>query len=123
MDSLSDGRELFNFPKCETPATTTSTAAVNKVAVVVQNYKNGESWYRVWSDGWIEQGGNANVNTEITLVKPFTKSNYTVIATRLSSGSNNYTSNTVQRITESKLKFLTDASQDTAPRLFYACGY
>src|SRR5574344_2415354 len=24
---------------------------------VIENYVNGASWYRVWSDGWIEQGG------------------------------------------------------------------
>ena len=24
---------------------------------IVETYKNGTSWYRVWSDGWCEQGG------------------------------------------------------------------
>lgn len=43
------------------------------------------SWYRVYSDGWCEQGGkaalpNAGPNT-ITLIKPFIDTKYTVIAT------------------------------------------
>ena len=38
-------------------ATTTSSASKARPAVVVTNYVNGTSWYRVWSDGWIEQGG------------------------------------------------------------------
>ena len=42
---------------CTAKATTTSTASSAIPAVIVQNYKNGSSWYRVWSDGWIEQGG------------------------------------------------------------------
>jgi hypothetical protein len=25
--------------------------------VVIETYTNGTSWYRKWSDGWIEQGG------------------------------------------------------------------
>lgn len=69
-----DGNPHFDFPKCTTPATTVSSAAYNKVAVVVQNYINGTSWYRVWSDGWIEQGGYivSNVSVTATFPKPFT---------------------------------------------------
>ena len=54
-----NGMTYCDFPKCTTKATTTSSAASNKVAVIVQNYVNGTSWYRVWSDGWIEQGGQS----------------------------------------------------------------
>ena len=46
---------------------------------VVETYKNGTSWYRVWSDGWKEQGGLAtNVQGEvsITFLKSFTDTNY-----------------------------------------------
>lgn len=25
--------------------------------VIIESYVNGTSWYRIWSDGWIEQGG------------------------------------------------------------------
>lgn len=42
---------------CTTPATTTSTASSATPAVVITNYVNGTSWYRIWSDGWCEQGG------------------------------------------------------------------
>ena len=39
-----------------------SSLETNKVdnagnAWVVESYRNGTEWYRVWSDGWIEQGG------------------------------------------------------------------
>ena len=50
---------------------------------VVENYVNGASWYRVWSDGWCEQGGIATLTTtagvSITFLKPFVNTNYEVI--------------------------------------------
>ena len=44
---------------------------------VVESYQSGSTWYRIWSDGWIEQGGEASgtIANEITATyaKPFTK--------------------------------------------------
>lgn len=41
---------------------------------------DGNSWYRVWSDGWIEQGGtytySDNINYPVTLSKEMTTTNY-----------------------------------------------
>lgn len=64
----------FSFPKCTTKPTTVSTASDLKVAVVIQNYISGNSWYRVWSDGWCEQGGiikGNEANKTITFMKPY----------------------------------------------------
>jgi hypothetical protein len=54
-------------------------------AVVVETYQNGSSWYRVWSDGWCEQGGvQSNMDSTgtgqrtISLLKPFADTNYSV---------------------------------------------
>ena len=75
------GADGFLFPKCITKATTTSSAANHKVAVVVYNYVNGTSWCRVWSDGWIEQGGyythnNTAAVITVTLLRSFSDANY-----------------------------------------------
>lgn len=45
---------------------------------VVETYRYGATWYRVWSDGWIEQGGGASTpaasqSVRITFLKPFTE--------------------------------------------------
>ena len=45
---------------------------------VTQTWRDGNNWYRVWSDGWIEQGGKSGGKT-ITLNKPFTTTNYTAV--------------------------------------------
>lgn len=111
LDANSDGSLVaqfagmteFIFPKCTTNATKTSTASDSKVAVIVQNYKSGASWYRVWSDGWIEQGGYSNSTGAVTvsLLKPFNNTNYTIQVTqkivsgdRFASGENNATTKT-----------------------------
>lgn len=59
-----------------------SKSELSECHVVIQTYQNGTSWYRVWSDGWIEQGGYASGgNITVTLLKPFTNADYTVLVT------------------------------------------
>ena len=44
---------------------------------IVETYVNGTSWYRVWSDGWCEQGGRFQsadgTDTGVNFLKPFSK--------------------------------------------------
>ena len=53
---------------------------------VVETYQNGTSWYRVYSDGWCEQGGlrgagaTGSVET-ITLLKQYKDTNYIALKT------------------------------------------
>ena len=52
---------------------------------ITETYSNGASWYRVYSDGWCEQGGIneciKDVQTTISLLKNYQDSNYTVLST------------------------------------------
>lgn len=45
-------------------------------AYVTQTWRSGTEWYRVWSDGWIEQGGHGTGGT-CTFSKPFSDVKYT----------------------------------------------
>ena len=47
---------------------------------VTETYISGTSWYRVWSDGWIEQGGcwTGSTGTTATLLKAFRDTNWTL---------------------------------------------
>lgn len=61
---------------------------------VVEEYHNENSWYRVWSNGFIEQGGiatNTGSTTKktVNLLKPFSDNKYTLIF----GVSNNYDNN------------------------------
>lgn len=63
---------------------TVHKSTLEQVQCVVETYSNGTSWYRVWSDGWCEQGGRAQLNeistTTITLLKSYSSMNYSVNA-------------------------------------------
>jgi hypothetical protein len=65
--------------RCTTKPATTSTASITRPCWVVQNYLNGTSWYRVWSDGFIEQGGKGSGSTTISLLKSYSNTNYTLL--------------------------------------------
>ena len=48
---------------------------------IVETYRNGSSWYRVWSDGWCEQGGaftsnGGPINQTIYFLKNFVDTEY-----------------------------------------------
>lgn len=62
--------------------------------VVVSTYKNGSSWYRIYDDGWCEQGGYASSAGAITLLKSFKDTNYTITVALLSDVNQDYTSKT-----------------------------
>lgn len=47
-------------------------------ATVVESYRNGTEWYRVWSDGWLEQGGYLSTSGSTTFLKPFNNTNYNI---------------------------------------------
>lgn len=64
-----------------------SAQGVSPEAYVIETWSSGSSWYRVWSDGFIEQGG-FNTNTggsfsitkiTVTLNKAFSNTNYTFV--------------------------------------------
>ena len=75
---------------CVTEPTTTSTATINKPVVVVENYRDGADWCRVYSDGWCEQGGscwgtelpkNTSVSLSSGVHKPYKDTNYSISLT------------------------------------------
>ncbi|MBR4633070.1 MAG: hypothetical protein IKO48_07140 [Elusimicrobia bacterium] len=83
---------------------------------ITEQYWNDGSWYRVWSNGFIEQGGIATNTGSMTkktvnLLKPFSDNKYTLIF----GVSNNYDNN--QRWSE------TVKSTDKATDNFKTVGY
>ncbi len=62
-------------------ATEISTASSVRPVVIVENYVNGSSWYRVYSDGWCEQGGIISISsdTAVNLLKPYKDTNFQVL--------------------------------------------
>lgn len=48
---------------------------------IIDTFNNGTSWYRKWSDNWVEQGGYVSGSATITFLKPFADTNYTSVKT------------------------------------------
>jgi len=79
--------DLSNSIPSSSFATVMNTAGIR---TVVETYKNGTEWYRVWSDGWCEQGGyieqpSATVGY-ITLLKPYLSTDYRIFGFSYGSG-------------------------------------
>jgi hypothetical protein len=55
------------------------SAKVDAIPHIVETYQSGTSWYRVYSDGWCEQGGRCTASSQtVSFLKPFISTNYTV---------------------------------------------
>lgn len=62
---------------------------VSGVGVILASYTSGTSWYRKWSDGWVEQGGTFTslYDQAVTLIVPMKNTNYTILTSKTSMGS------------------------------------
>lgn len=79
-------------------------------------------WYRIWSDGWIEQGGVNNTSaTTFTFFKPFKDTNYSFIAF----GGGHYGSGAdiAPYLTGKYTTYCTIAPDRTTNYNWYASGY
>lgn len=62
--------------------TATSNVSATRPAVIVTSYLSGSTWYRLYSDKWVEQGGivqaSNTVDTDVTITFPkaFANTNY-----------------------------------------------
>lgn len=117
----------FTFTRCTTRATSTSTASNSKVAVIVQNYRNGNYWYRVWSDGWIEQGyissADETVPKTFTYLKSFTYSPTLIINVWNPTSSSSDTQVRNFGYERSTTGFKVSAGSNGYRFSWYACGY
>lgn len=94
---------------------------------VVETYKSGTSWYRIWSDGWIEQGfrisTTVDAQTNHTFLKPFKDTNYTLLFTTQTT-TNNFNVAQPDWITNySTTGFSYHCDSFAGQPWIYACGY
>lgn len=96
-------------------------------AKIKENYKNGNSWYRIWSDGWKEQGGVVTLKGStdtgsVSLLKNFADTNYTVLTNALSTTPLSYQTLIQNKATSGFDAVISNLSVDTNV-MWYACGY
>jgi hypothetical protein len=93
------------------------------------NSSDGSSWYRKWSDGWIEQGGITQPargldSITVQLRTPYSSNNYVVMLQNYTGGSPTGQYNNFHIKEKSRSSFLaySGCSEDIAG-MWYACGY
>ena len=106
----------------------TATLGGNALATIVASGKNTSSWYRVFSDGWIEQGGifaggSANNTKTVTFPRAFTTANCimtTIVTTR---GGASHDGEIFVR-SKTLTSFVAGSRlNDASYYMWYACGY
>ena len=104
------------------------TANTSNVHVVVETYESGSSWYRIYDDGWIEQGGwksgfsSANTFENVNLHKPFADTYYNVQVSGGGSVTTIYNYKIGNSSTNTTTAFKLLASNTGAACFWYACG-
>lgn len=103
-----------------------------KVYVTETRY-SGTSWYRVWSDGWIEQGGTKagalfnGASQTLTLPKAYKNASYIITGIGVyKSGVWGYASIEENSVTKNSFKYagMGGASRDGIVNFYwYTCGY
>lgn len=95
---------------------------------VIETYHNGTSWYRVWSDGWCEQGGRFQsadkTDTVVNFLKPFSDANYTPIVGQQygSAGDAQYRTFNIYTISQASMT-VHNATNGKNTCIWMACGY
>lgn len=115
--------DLSNTTPAISFATSMNTAGIR---TIVETYINNASWYRVYSDGWCEQGGIQALSNQgsISLLKNFINTNYSVQLTQ-NAATYDYTYNTAYTKTTSsfKVSIVAGTSGTSGSIAWYAYGY
>lgn len=97
-----------------TDGTDASWVDTDTIYPVVETYVNGTEWYRVYSDGWVEQGGAMGTSQTITLLKPMADTNYYVDVTWSGGKSGNFYAGDWRIDTLTTTSFFTTATSNGA---------
>lgn len=101
-------------------------------AYIVETWVSGSRWYRVWNDGFIEQGGTTVAIpsdsprvTSVSFSKAFKNSPLFVTRTNLNLKDNpcsNFITG-INSVTRTYVEFVQDSRLYSNGSLWYACGY
>lgn len=96
------------------------TNKLNSMKYIVETWQEGTEWYRIWSDGWIEQGGYYSKSGTYQFKKPFQNTNYCLVngSTQTSGDMVTYNRDALYSRTSTSFTVLV-GSYGT----WYACGY
>ena len=101
------------------------TIPASPEAYVTETWSSGTSWYRKYSDGWIEQGIKIETNPgrahAFTLATPFSTTNYTIAVSQNGGASGSISRAAIEAVTRSSVTVYIDAAAMLPVRV-YMCG-
>lgn len=94
---------------------------------IVETYSDAAgNWYRIYSDGWIEQGGlyvgNNNQSGTLTLLKPYSDLDYIINLQQNRNGAATTNAPVIYGKTTSTITFQNWATDGTRGGMWRACG-
>lgn len=99
------------------------------IHTVIETYQNGTDWYRIYDDGWVEQGGRTSLNeistVTITYLKPFFNTNYCLLAVQTTQSTASDTEVGIQFTPTSTTQGILSChyiNPNTTEVSWYACG-
>ena len=100
---------------------------LEEVQCVVETYNSGFSWYRIWSNGWCEQGGmtpaSSSATKVVTLLQPYRDIYYNVLFGCMYTGTTN-ANPCIQSTTKTPSSFVVcDSTNTSFYSHWYTCGY
>lgn len=118
-------RDLSNTNPSLSFATILNNAEIRTVVETWQS-EDGYSWYRKWSDGWIEQGGiivstGSSSTKSVTFPVPFSDTNFFAIGTMINE--NTYSGYTSKSTTSIAFFTASSGGNKSANVNWYSCGY
>lgn len=98
---------------------------------IVETWHSGTSWYRIYSDGWCEQGDKfdaANIATtytyNINLFKPYKDTNYSILTCGYSNHADQFKNGVAPySFTKNSFVIQTHTNDALQPIVWCACGY
>lgn len=109
-----------------TGSITVPTGAGAQGYIVESKYNADGSWYRKWSDGWLEQGGNHQTTAAgmipVNFVKPFSALPYGIITNLIYENTNWHMMPTVSSVTKTSFKYAKYSEIPVGGLYWYAYG-
>lgn len=116
--------DLINVARIEEKLTDVNAASRG---YVVDSYHNGTEWYRIYSDGWIEQGGSVTSNSGLityNFITPFKDTNYNLLCSQNSGGIGPESNGMIiNRVSTTQFSVLFTNSSTGIVYTWRACGY
>lgn len=103
-----------------------SWGETTSIVTVIESYTNNMDWYRIYSDGWCEQGGYVTISatsTTIPFLKQMRDSNYCILTQGKTSAYTTSNTINIQSLSKTVSSMTIGCATTTINVYWKICGY